>query len=184
MENILMWRPLSMLREHNSSLLVGSQEQREFSHGSVPAWHLLRCALAVNVRWKVKARATLCQKAFTSPGSSMGWSKIRLLRPVQGPTWDQLNQKPDVSRVCAVTFVLLQKCVLWVPRVQSKTEFQVFCAVHFLTQDTGFLFLRSTFFFPKLQTPVSLGVIFNSCSCLYYTTHALEQEVTSLPMHW
>lgn len=69
----------------------------------------------------------------------------------KGPTWDQLNQKPDVSRVCAVTFVLLQKCVLWVPRVQSKTEFQVFCAVHFLTQDTGFLFLRSTIFFPNYK---------------------------------
>lgn len=39
-------------------------------------------------------------------------------------------------------------------------------------------------FFPRLQTPVSLGVIFNSCSCLYYTTHTPEQEVTSFPMHW
>jgi len=98
MENILMWRPLSMLREHNSSPLVSS------------------CS-------------DLCK----------------------GPAWDQQNQKPDVSRESAVSFVLLQKRVLWAPRVQSKTEIQIFCIVHFLAQDTGFLFLRSTLFPPNYK---------------------------------
>lgn len=56
-----------MPREYNSSLMVACQEQREFSHGLVPARHLLHCAQAVNVRWKVKARAALCPKALTSP---------------------------------------------------------------------------------------------------------------------
>lgn len=75
----------------------------------------------------------------------------------KGPTWDQLNQKPDVSRVCAVTFVLLQKCVLWVPRVQSKLNSKSsvqctslprilafsFYVVPFFSQTTNTSFLRS-----------------------------------------
>ena len=69
----------------------------------------------------------------------------------KGPAWDQQNQKPDVSRESAVSFVLLQKRVLWAPRVQSKTEIQIFCIVHFLAQDTGFLFLRSTLFPPNYK---------------------------------
>lgn len=55
-----------MPREYNSSLLAGSQEQRDFSHGSTPTRHLPCCALAVNIRQNVKARAALSQKVLTS----------------------------------------------------------------------------------------------------------------------
>lgn len=64
MKNILAWR-LS-LHAKKTQQLVGSQEQRDFSHGSMPTQYLPHCALAVNIEQKVKARAALCQKVLTS----------------------------------------------------------------------------------------------------------------------
>lgn len=56
-------------------------------------------------------------------------------------------------------------------------------AEYFLAQDIGPFSLRSTLSFPNLQTKISLGVMLNRLSCLYYTAQALGQEATALSMH-
>jgi len=66
MENTLTQRPSHHAKRQNSSLLVGSQEQRDFSHGSMPTRRHPHCALAANIGQKVKARAALCQKVLAS----------------------------------------------------------------------------------------------------------------------
>lgn len=95
----------------------------------------------------------------------------------------QLNQKTDVARESAANSVLLHKVAPWHQGQSRELEPKSPGAVHFLAQDAGSTSLHSAFFSPKLQTPISLGVMLNSFSCLCYTEHALGQEVTALPMH-
>lgn len=106
------------------------QEQRDF-WGSRPAQPLPHCALAVDIRQKVKARGTLCPSVRKHSRhcscwqwtGRRGWSQA-VQTCVKGQPWYQIKQKPDIQKGACRWLCTPPQSLTLVPRGTVKNWIQ------------------------------------------------------------